>query len=151
MSLLSFIKKIITGIASLFGSLPSDVKNAIALAVTVTENIKNVMDSPVVDIITTVIPGDADDAIVAALRSALPKILTGLQLTENCINSTDPDTLVQCGLQTLNKITGDAKSSFLHSISVLLAQVAAGGKLAWKDGVYLLEWYYTTSFKPAVN
>jgi len=136
MSLISFIKKIILGIASLFGSLPDNLKNAIVLAVNITENIKKVMDLPVVDLITAIIPGEADDALVAALRAALPKILTELQLTENCINSSDPNTLVQCGLQTLSKTTGDVRNSFLHSLSVLLAQIAADGKLAWKDGVF---------------
>ena len=149
MSLISFVKKIITGIESLFNGLPAELKTAIAVGVTLTENLKTIMASPVVDVITAIIPGQADDAAVALLRAALPKIMTQLQLTQNCINSSDPNTIVQCGLQTLSKLDAGTQNSFLHSISIMLAQVAADGKLAWSDGVYLLQWFYTNVKKTA--
>jgi hypothetical protein len=46
-------------------------------------------------------------------------------------------------------LDGDVQSSFLHSLSVLVSQVASDGKLTWSDGVYLLEWYYQNEYKPA--
>jgi hypothetical protein len=44
---------------------------------------------------------------------------------------------------------GDIKSAFLHNLSILVAQVAADGKLSWGDGVYILEWYYQHEYKAA--
>jgi hypothetical protein len=32
---------------------------------------------------------------------------------------------------------------------VLVAQVAADGKLTWSDGVYLLQWYYDHEYQAA--
>ena len=147
MSLISFIKKIITGISSLFNGLPEETKSAISIAITITENLKKAIDSPVADVLTTVIPGNADDALVAALRAALPQLLTELQLAENCINASNPNTIIQCSLQTLSRMTGDTRNSFLHSLSILLARAATGGKLIWNDGVYLLQWFYSERFK----
>jgi hypothetical protein len=49
----------------------------------------------------------------------------------------------------LQALDGDISSSFLHSLSVLVAEVASDGKLTWSDGVYLLEWYYQHEYKAA--
>lgn len=151
MSLISFIKKISAWIQSLFQSIPADIKTAIHTGVAITERIKLFIDSPVADVITALIPGRADDAVVAALRTALPQLLKQLQLTESCINQQDGSTMVHCGLQTLSRLSDEVKSAFLHNLSILLAQVAADGKLTWQDGVYLLEWYYQHQFKSKVK
>lgn len=151
MSVISFIKKLWAQIEALFQHIPSELKSAIALGVNITENIKKLVDSPVTDVLTAIIPGDADDAVVAALRAALPQILTQLKLTGQCMNTaTDDQAITTCGIQTLQNLSGDVKNSFLHSLSILLAQVAADGKLTWQDGVYLLEWYYQKKYKALV-
>jgi hypothetical protein len=49
----------------------------------------------------------------------------------------------------LQGLDGDIKSGFLHNLSILLAQVAADGKLTWSDGVYVLQWYYQHEYKTA--
>jgi hypothetical protein len=149
MSLISFIKKISAWVKSLFERIPAEAKTAIHTGVAITERIKAFIGSPVADVVTALIPGQADDAVVAALRTALPELLTQLQLTENCINSTDDNVKVHCGLQTLSTLPNEVKNSFLHSLSILLAQVAADGKITWQDGVFLLEWYYQHQFKPS--
>jgi hypothetical protein len=49
----------------------------------------------------------------------------------------------------LQGLSGDIKSSFLHNLSIFVAQVAADGKLSWSDGVLILEWYYQNEYKAA--
>ncbi|WPU96503.1 hypothetical protein SNE25_13345 [Mucilaginibacter sabulilitoris] len=39
------------------------------------------------------------------------------------------------------------KGGILHQLSILIAQLAADGKLSWSDGVYLSQWYYEQKFK----
>ncbi|WP_462266096.1 hypothetical protein [Mucilaginibacter sp.] len=146
MSVQSIINKITSWVKSLFQHLPPDTKAAVSTAVEITERIKQYINSPVADLITALIPGKADDLAVVALRAALPQLLTQLQLTQNCING-DGATLVHCGLQTLNRLSKPVQNVFLHSLSVLLAQVAADGRLTWPEGVLLLEWYYQQQFK----
>lgn len=147
MSLGNFLQKIWGGVKHLFGDLPDDLKSSVHIGVVVTENIKNFVDSGNADILTAIIPGDIDDLIKNRLRANLPKILTELKLADKCGTLTDTAAIVKCAIQTLQQIEGDFKSAFLHDLSIIIAQVASDGKLDWKDGTYILQWYYTHKFK----
>jgi len=147
MSFGNVLKKIWGGIRNIFNDLPDDLKNAIHIGVVVTENVKNFVDSGNADILTAIIPGEVDDLIKARLRANLPKILTELKLADKCAGLTDTSAIVKCAIDTLQQTEGDFKSAFLHDLSILVAQVASDGKLDWKDGTYILQWYYTHKFK----
>lgn len=147
MSLKSFLSKIWTEIKSLFDSIPSQLKTAIHIGVSITEGIKAFVDSPAADILTAIIPGDLDDNLEALLRTKLPGILTELKLADSCSNLSDPAEITACAVKVLQGLDGDIKSAFLHSLSILIAQVAADGKLTWSDGVYILEWYYQHEYQ----
>ncbi|MES2428929.1 MAG: hypothetical protein V4560_18255 [Bacteroidota bacterium] len=149
MSLQTFLAKIWNGIKKLFTSIPTELKTAIHIGVMVTENIKSFIDSPTVDILTAIIPGDVDDRIKDILRSKLPLILSELKLADSCSEITDPAQLTNCAIKLIQSLDGDIKRSFLHTISILVAEAAADGKLSWSDGVYLLEWYYQHKYKSA--
>jgi hypothetical protein len=147
MSFGNFLGKIWGGIKSIFNDLPHDLKTAIHIGVVVTENVKKFTDSSTADILTAIIPGELDDEIKIKLRANLPKILTELKLADKCAGLTDTNAIVKCAIDTLQQTQGDFKSAFLHDLSILVAQVASDGKLDWKDGTYILQWYYTHKFK----
>jgi hypothetical protein len=149
MSLQTFLSKIWNEIKKLFTGIPADLKTAIHIGVMVTENIKNFIDSPAADILTVIIPGDIDDRIKEILRGKLPLILSELKLADSCNGITDPAQLITCAVKVIQGLDGDIKSSFLHTISILVAEAATDGKLSWSDGVYLLEWYYQHKYKSA--
>jgi hypothetical protein len=149
MSLGSFLSKIWASIKSLFDGMPSNLKTAIHIGAVVTQNIKKFVDSPVVDVLTALIPGDIDDKIKDLLRARLPVILTELKLADSCAALSDPNEVTACAIKVLQGITGDTQSAFFHNLSILVAQVAADGELSWSDGVYLLEWYYQHEYQPA--
>ncbi len=149
MSLQSFLSKIWHSIKSLFESIPAELKTAIHIGVLVTEAVKTFVDSPEADILTAIIPGNIDDKIKDWLRTKLPAILTELKLADSCGSLTDPAEITACAVKVLQGLDGDIKSAFLHNLSILVAQVAADGKLTWSDGVYILEWYYQHEYKTA--
>lgn len=142
-----WLKRIWKTIQAIFNALPSEFKTAIHTGVLVTENIKTFVDSPVTDVLTMLIPGETDDRIKTALRKALPVILTQLKLADNCANITNPEQLTLCAIKTIQNFTGDLRSAFLHNLSVMIAQVAADGRLTWQDGASIMEWYYQNRFK----
>ena len=148
MSLKTFITKIWGDIKTLFEAIPGEMKNAIHIGVQITENIKNIVDSPAADILTAIIPGDLDDEIKNLLRAKLPAILIELRLADSCGNLTEPLQITACAIKVLQGLEGDVKSAFLHNLSIFIAQAAADGKLTWSDGVAILEWYYQNEFKP---
>ncbi len=147
MSLNSFLSKIWSSLKSLFDGLPAEFKLAIHIGVLITENIKHFVDSPGADVLTALMPGDIDDKIIALLKAKLPAILVELKLADNCADLTDPNEITACAIEVLKGISGDISSAFLHNLAILIAQVAADGKLSWSDGVYVLEWYYQHNFK----
>ncbi|HWD89926.1 MAG TPA: hypothetical protein VG367_17460 [Mucilaginibacter sp.] len=149
MSLQSFLSKIWGEIKALFDGIPSELKTAIHIGVLVTENIKNFVDSPTADVLTAIIPGDIDDEIKNWLRAKLPEILTELKLADSCSQLTDPSAITACAVKVLQSLDADVQSPFFHSLSVLVAEVAADGKLTWSDGVYLLQWYYEHEYQSA--
>lgn len=149
MSLKTFIANIWKSIKAIFDSMPSDMKTAIHIGVVVTENMENFVDSPAADILTALIPGEADDLVKTWLRAQLPVLLAELKLADNCGTLTDPQAITACAVKTLQSLTGDIKNAFLHNLSVLIAQIAADEKLSWSDGVTILEWYYQNRFKAA--
>jgi hypothetical protein len=149
MSLKTFISKIWGEVKALFDGMSDELKTAVHIGVAVTENIKTFVDSPAADVLTAIIPGGLDDNIKTWLRAKLPAILTELKLTDGCAGLADPNAITLCAVKVLQGLDGDLKSSFLHNLSIFIAQVAADGKLTWSDGVLILEWYYQNEFKPA--
>lgn len=147
MSLQTFLSKIWNQIKSLFDGIPAELKTAIHIGVVVTENIKSFVDSPAADILTAIIPGDVDDEIKNWLRAKLPSILTELKLADSCAGLTDLGEITKCAVRVLQGLDANVKGAFLHTLSILVAQVASDGKLSWSDGVYILEWYYQHEYK----
>jgi hypothetical protein len=147
MSLQSFLTKIWTEIKSLFDKIPSELKTAIHIGVAVTQNIKTFVDSPAADVLTAIIPGDIDDEIKNWLHAKLPEILTELKLADSCSALTDPAAITACAIKVLQGLDGNVQSAFFHNLSILVAKVAADGKLTWSDGVYLLQWYYEHEYQ----
>lgn len=151
MSIKSFLTKLWAEIKGLFDGIPSELKTAVHIGVVVTEGLKTFVDSPAADVLTAIIPGEIDDDLKTLLRAKLPGILTELKLADNCSGLTDPSQIALCATKVLQGLDGDIGSAFLHSLSILIAQIAADGKLTWSDGVYILEWYYQNEYKATAN
>ena len=147
MSIKTFLNRIWNNIRLLFTNFPTELKSAVSIAITVTDNIKTFVDSPIADILTAIIPGDVDDRIKQLLRGGIPVILTNLKLVDDCGDLKEPQMITNCAVKVLQNMDGEIKSAFLHTISVMVAQLAADGKLGWSDGVCIVEWYYKHKYK----
>jgi hypothetical protein len=151
MSLKSFLTQIWNTIQSLFNNFPTKLKASVHIGVTITENIKTIIDSPIADILTAIIPGEIDDKIKRILRKGIPIILTNLKLTDECSKLTDPQEIINCAIKALQNLDGDIKNAFLHNLSVLITKLAADKELTWGDTVCIVEWYYQHKFKVISN
>jgi len=154
MSLGTFIHKIWLGVKKLFSGLKQELKDAIHIGVVIVDAMKTFVFSPEADILTAIIPGNLDDAIKTKLREFLPRIVTEMKLADRCGQLTDPNEILKCAIQTLQTIEGDwvsdaAKKNFYDSLAVMIAQVAADGKLDWDDAKVILKWYYDHVYKAA--
>ncbi|MCD8740373.1 hypothetical protein LT679_07145 [Mucilaginibacter roseus] len=142
MNITAILNKIANFIKNLFSKVSVEIREAIEIAVIITENLKTFVDSPGADAFTTLIPGTADDKLKDWLRQVLPVILVKLKLAQH-----DEENIVAKAVAELNVMDQQVKSAYLHSISVLCAREVSKNKLSWSDGVYLLEWYYKNKYQ----
>lgn len=66
----------------LWNNIAEELKPDLINIVQIIERVKSYVDSPVVDMITAVIPGDKDDKVVIWLRGVLRTIILELDLTD---------------------------------------------------------------------
>jgi hypothetical protein len=117
-------------------------------AVLVVEQIKNFVNSPVIPILETVIPGTLDDKIFAAIQAALPKVLTALQIADECAGPNTPaDQVLQCVVKKLAALNPDARAAQYHSIASLLTVYLSDGKISWSEAIHLVEMVYQDRIK----
>lgn len=64
-----------TFVAKLWRKVPDELQDKVSIGVRIVENLKVVIDSPMADVVTSIIPGDLDDKLKDYLRILLPKIL----------------------------------------------------------------------------
>jgi hypothetical protein len=78
----SFLKRVFTGAHDL-------LKDKGYIAVMVTEQLKNLINSPVMDVLTSIIPGEVDNLIVSKLRITIPKVAYKVARTHGVIKETE--------------------------------------------------------------
>jgi hypothetical protein len=149
MSLKSFLNRILDHIKSLFNTIPNEIATALKIGISVTENIKNFVNSPAADVLTAIIPGDLDNTIKEKLQLSIPVILTELKPIESSLKLTKPNDIASAAIETITAMDKNIRCGVLHQLSILITQKVADGKLSWSDGVYLSQWYYEHKFKTA--
>lgn len=144
MSIKSFLQSIAHFISRIWKDMTPIAKKSVAIAVSVVDAIKKFeTDNPnIINFITSTIPGDVDEKIVAAIRAELPKAVVELKLIDATLGLTDPNEIVVAATKVIQQMSGDYKSATLNSLAIILTRVAADGKIDWADAVYLGKWFY---------
>jgi hypothetical protein len=149
MSLKKFLQNLWSSIKHLFDNVEAEVKHLVPIATGVVQKVKEIIDSPVADVLTALIPGDADDKIKEMLRSFLPKLILELQMVEDISSIEDVNAQMQAILDKLKLSSDDTKNAFYHSLASLILQKLSDGKLSWSDSVAIAEFYYNNYVKSA--
>lgn len=149
MSLKNFIRHLWQSIKTLFDKVEDEVKKDVVISISVVQRVKAVIDSPVADVVTALIPGSADDNVKEMLRIWLPKVLLELSLVESVSNIEDPNAQLQTILEKLKLSSDEVKNAFYHSLASLVLQKLSDGKLSWSDAVAIAEYYYQNHVKTA--
>ena len=137
------------GISKLFHKVEDEVKKAIPVAINVVEQIKKVLDSPVADVITAIIPGDADDKLRAKLQLVLPGLILKFQLVAAIGDIADENEKFQAILKAINLSPDETKNVFYHGLASLILESISDGKLSWSDATAICQYYYEHEFKHA--
>jgi hypothetical protein len=149
MSIKNFLSHLWQSIKTLFDKVEKEVKKDVVVAISVVQRVKAIVDSPVADVVTALIPGSADDKVKELLRSWLPKVIIELSLVESVANIEDQNAQLQAILDKLKLSSDETKNAFYHSLASLVLQKLSDGKLSWSDAVAIAEYYYQNHVKTA--
>lgn len=146
-----FLAQIWAFIAGLWTKATEEVKKITPIAVGAVNVLKTVNESTSGDIIefviTSLIPGKADDIIVKKVRDKLkeilPKVIIQLNIAQSISLIKDPNEQLKAIVVAINMSSDETKNVYYHSLCVLILQSLADGKLTWSESVQVAEYYYT--------
>lgn len=98
-------------------------------ALKVTTALKNILSSPVADIITTIIPGNLDDTIRTQLLNAVTKAVEVLTIVDNCKQCTRLEDKLKCFVQQLQQYDPNLQDAILQKLASLTAAQLDGQRL----------------------
>lgn len=136
------MKKIFRWFNNLFKKTKALANRFLAPSIATVEALKNVVESPLIPVITSLIPGNLDNSIILALKRNLPKVLQVLRISEECIDLSTPDEIIICCIKKLREYNQDGKDAAYHSIAALLAHYASDRRLSWTECITLAELMY---------
>ena len=147
---MKIVKKIWNAVKSVYEKLTGTTKKFIPVAINVVEGIKKAMDSPVDDVVLTIvktaIPGDADDKFIdkakATIEQWLPKILIELKLVESIAGIEDKNEQLKAILSQLKLSSDETKAIVYHGLASLILEKLSDGKLSWSDSIAISEYYF---------
>ena len=113
---MSFISKFFDFIKRLIKKALPEVKKVVDVGIDIVEMIKGYVDSPGVDVITSLTKNKLDDAGVAFLRAYLPKLLAQLKGVSEALT----DDEMREYIEFINSREEDAKAILTHGICSMI-------------------------------
>lgn len=144
---LKFLKRFVNWVGEQFDKLEPKLKKAVEAGVKVTEAIKNVVDNPVLDVITELTGTGIDDALLGMIRGKIPQIFKTLNLVDNIAGMSEKE-VFDLVLAKLSAKGDSEKDVFWHSFGIEVTKLASDGELSQGDIIYLSQWYYDHKMKP---
>lgn len=149
------LRKIFKFMKNVYEKLDQETKLKVKLAINIVEAVKKVMDSPVGNILPSVIkiaiPGDADDKLIdkgiSTINEWIPKILLGLNLIDTIANIEDQNEKMKAILAQLKVSPKDTQKMYYHNLASLIIEKLSDGKLTWSESISIGEYYYKNILK----
>ena len=110
------------------------VDTHIDLALRLTTALKNILASPVADIITAIIPGDLDNVIRTQLLNATVKAVEVLTIADTCKQCTDTQEKLKCFVAQIQQRDPHLQDAILQKLASLIASHLDGQRL--KQSLY---------------
>lgn len=137
-----FLKKFFTGVKKLFTGLKLKSKVWVHISVVVVQEIKKIMDSPVPDVLTSMIKGEWDDRTKNIIREWVPKVLLQLNMIEAIANMTDVNEQLNAILAKIKLADKETRNIVWHGLGSLIIEKLSDGKFSWADSVAVSQYYY---------
>lgn len=142
-------KRFFKWLKKLFTKVKEEVRPLIPIAVKIVEGIKTAVDSEVVDVVThiltTAIPGDADDKLVKKITNVVekvvPQLLLQLKLVESIMDIDDINEQLKAIVRELKLSSDEVKSAAYSGLALLILESLADNKLTLAESVEIAKYY----------
>lgn len=149
------LKKLLNWVSGLFNSLEREVKKYVPVAINIVEGVKDVIDSPVADVVLAItkkaIPGEKDDVLIdkvlTFVKNKLPMLLLELKMVNSIAGIEDPNEQLKAILAELKFTSDRSKNAFYHGLASLILESLSDGELTWGEAVMVAEYYYQNTKK----
>lgn len=101
-----FMNNYETWLKKLWNNIAEELKPDLITIVNIIERVKSYVDHPGVDLLTSVIPGDADDKMISWLRKALGEVLAELNLIAKPMTELSKTDLQSLATRFTEEVTG---------------------------------------------
>lgn len=116
---MSIITKVFAWVRALFNQIPKEIRIYASQALDITTRIKVILDNPVADIITAIIPGDWDDKAKELALKYINEAIPYLTIVDECQND-DPEKMIRCWIEKLGQYKPDVQKALLFQLAMLL-------------------------------
>ena len=130
-------------------SVPDDVRKYAETSLEITYKLKQILQSPVADVLTAIIPSTIDDNAKKQMITYIDKVLPYLIIVDDCKNKGDVSAMIACWVQHLAKHPAHTRNALLIKFAALLTAMQHGEE--YKQSLYdaAVQLEYTASIKKA--
>lgn len=132
-----------------FSKISDEAKRLIPVGIAIVNKFKELLDSDVADIITSLIPSDLDDKLKEKLREWLPLFLLKLDIANTTANIEDPNERLKAVLDMFKFSDIEERNDFYHKFGYRIIEFLADGNLSRSEAIILAETYYQFKHKEA--
>lgn len=98
-------------------------------ALRITRTIKTALESPLADLVTTIIPGDADEKIRLRIIQALDTGINALSIINTCKEQETWSDKIRCFVNELRKVSPELQDAIMQKLqSILLRELDGNTK-----------------------
>ncbi len=140
---MKYINNLCVKVRGFFINTRPKTKDSLDYAIEAVTRLNTPLKSQIDDYLSYIIPGDANDCMVATLRSRLPLLLEEMNLVGKRIKHGDDNAIIISAMKTLQSKHEPIKSALLHSLAVLIAYMASqDDDYSWSEIASVMEDYY---------
>jgi hypothetical protein len=123
----NFFVKLLAFFSTTFKNVDAFIKEHIVPSIETVQRIKDIVDGTIGDLITAVIPGDADDIVREWISKNLSIALKVMQLSGAINNSMDIDTQIDYLVKTLRPLNKKMRQALYLKIASEMAKASSTG------------------------
>ncbi len=121
----------------------AELQATVEKAIELVNNLKSYVESPVGDMVTTVIPGDWDNELKAKAEEFIKKVASNSGFITECTGMATAGEQLVCVYNKISSLNDDDEvDSFWHKLGVLATKVFADGKITFSDAIIAAEMVY---------